>query len=195
MFNKPNHAKQLGIKNFKGDPDKTLPDKRYIYKTKTTDLKPYLIYLEEFETNYIFVKFFPSRYSSSEKKYKIRLNERTLPNRLLATVVQVVREKMIELPNCTFGVYGQWDEIDVSRNSKSSQRYALWRKIAVSKFNSDNFHFVVNETYNVFLLIPRTTFSNEYIHLTERLFRERFQSKLEHLPVPTQEDFEKFYCR
>lgn len=194
MFNKPNHAKQLGVKYFKGDPDKTLPDKRYIYKTKTTDNKPYLIYLEEFETNYIFVKFFPSRYSSSEKKYKIRLNEKTLPNRLLATIIQVVREKMIQFPNYTFGIYGQWDDIDVSRSSISSQRYNLWKKIAVSKFSSENFQFIVNEKYNVFFLIPRSAFSNEFVHQTECLFKERFKSKLEYLPVPTELELERFYC-
>lgn len=184
MFDNHCHVSQLKTQNFKGDPDQSLPDKRFIFKTKSVDNKPFLIYIEEYDEQYFFVKFHPSKYSSSPDKYKLRIGYKTLPVRVISSCLQVVVDKMKKHPDCAFGVFGQWDKVDIKRGSTSSQRYNMWLRIATSKFDSEKFKFLYIDILNVFLVIPADIYSEDYRDKTLRYFEKRFSGRLDELKVP-----------
>lgn len=188
MFDSINHYSYLKKNNYKGDPDASLPDSRFIIKTKSSDQKPYLIYLEEFGNNYLFVKFHPSKHTADINKYKLRIGNKTLPVKVISTCVDVIADQARKNPQLTFGIYGQWDNLDVQRLSKSSQRYRIWRTIAMRKFGADNYKLVSMSHLNIVLMIPSDIYSNEFILKTSDYFSRRFKSQLDQLKVPSPDE-------
>ena len=192
MFNQPLHFTQLKHEDLTSFSDKTLPDFRTIYKASTGEKKPYLIYLEQYSDNYFFIKFFPSRHRSNPNKYKLRTGEhkRVLPIKLLSTCLRIVVEKMNSHKNASFGFYGQWDAKDVYAEANSSQRYRIWRSIAIRKINDENFHFLSDSNFNFFLVVPKHVYNDDYMSRTQAYFENRFRSKLDELPIPSILEFE-----
>ncbi len=189
MFNDKYNYTNLKCKDFVGDPDKTLPDHQYIIKTKTIDSKPYLIHLDEFNDTYFFIKFHPSKYSGSPDKYKIRIGHEYLPVRIMTTCVNVIQEKIEKNPDACFGLFGQWDEIDVNNQSEISQRFRIWKRIAVSKFDDKKYKFLTIEPLNVLLMIPTHIYSDEFLRDTQDYFYQRFENKIQELRIPRKKDY------
>ncbi len=189
MFDNHNHTTCLKVANYKGDPDSSLPDRRFIFKTKSSDKAPFLIYVEDYNEQYFFIKFHPSRHNGNKKKYQLRIGCKTLPVRIISTCLNLVIDKMKKYPDCAFGVYGQWDETDVFRQSETSQRYRLWFKIAISKFDPEKFKFLYIDELNVFLVVPKHLYSEAYKAETIKYFNVRFKRRITELKVPTEEEF------
>lgn len=197
MFNKPLHYTQLKKEDFTTFSDKSYPDFRTIYKIKTPEKKPYLIYLEEYGEVYFFIKFFPSKHISNPNKFKLRTGEnaKILPSRILATCLAIMVENIKRNPNVCFGVYGQWDEKDVVNQSKESQRYRIWLRIATSKIDGGKFKFLYDSNFNSFLIVPKHIYSIDFKKQTQNYFRERFKSTLNELPIPSIEDYKTIQFR
>jgi len=192
MFNKPLHYTQLKHEDFTAISDKTYPDYRTIYKAKSVDKIPYLIYLEQFETDYFFLKFYPSRHASNPDKYKLRIGNKTLPIRILSTCLSIAVNELKKKPNICMGIYGQWDAKDVEAEKEASQRFEMWLRIAISKIDSNNYEFVVDKTYNFFMIIPIEKYSETYLAATQNYFSQRFRSKLNQLTIPTIEEYRAY---
>lgn len=194
MFNDRYNYTNLKRKDFIGDPDKNLPDRQYIIKTKTIDSKPYLIHLDEFDDTYFFIKFHPSKYSGSPNKYKIRIGHDQLPVRIMTTCVNVIQDRIHKNPDACFGLFGQWDEIDVKNHSEVSQRFRIWKRIAISKFDSSKFKFLTIEQLNVLLMIPTHIYSEEFLRITQDYFYKRFENKIQELRIPKKNEYYAFHA-
>lgn len=192
MFDKPLHYTQLKCEDFTSLADKTYPDYRTIFKTRTVDKKPYLIYLEQFGADYYFLKFHPSKHKTNPNKYKLRTGNKTLPIKILSTCLAIAVDKMKKCPDICIGIYGQWDEKDVETQKEISQRYNMWLRIAVSKIDPGKYEFVRDEGYNFFMIIPAGKYNEEYHSKIQNYFVKRFKSKLDELPVPTIEEFKAY---
>lgn len=193
MFESNNHFTDFGSKDLSIYQNKSEPDFRRTYKTKSSDKKPYLIHLEQFGDDYYFVKFHPSKHSNNPDKYKLRIQWPTLPVRILSTCIQIIIKEMTEEPDKVFCVYGQWDSKDVENESNISQRYKLWLQIAVSKINPEKYVFLRISIYNIFMVVPKEKNTEEYIQKTAQYFQKRFSSSLDQLKVPSKIEYETFH--
>jgi len=127
------------------------------YKVKTSKNKPYFIEVNEFEHNVFMIKFHPKNLTHSKDRYKMR-NQKTFElTRLISTCIKLAFEILSDNPDATFGFIGQWDDVDVERKSKVSQRFRIYKKAILSiipKANNYAFKFYEVIELNAFFVVP-----------------------------------------
>lgn len=195
MISKPYHYTKVKPKGILESNDSYSPNYRTIYKVKV-DKIPFLVYIEEFDGKYSFVKFFPSRYRNNSDKYRLRFDKfsTTQISRLLVTCVEIANEEMQNNPDFSFGIYGAWDSVDVKRQKKikytTSQRYRVWKLLASTVIDFNKYKFIRIADLNFFMAIPLEKYSSDYIKQFDKYFRTKFGDKFHKLVVPDSETHE-----
>lgn len=130
----------------------------YLYKVRTNSKKSYFIKVSIYENNVHFIKFFPSKLEQANDKYKRRLGNVNEFSRLISTCLKLAIKLFDNNPDSIFGFHGQWDRVDVKKNSEVSQRYKIYKKAVVSvlsKSDRHQFNFYPIDQLNSFFVVPQ----------------------------------------
>lgn len=162
-------------------------EEAYIYKIKAPSKKPYMIRVEKYKYNIFFLKFYPKRLELSPYKYKFRNSKcdatTDLP-RLVAACIVVAKKIQKGNTDAIFGFYGQWDDIDIERKSKISQRYSIYRVVLASKVRESEYKHVYDINFNSHLIIPIGIYNEKLQEDIAIYFNDIFGAELQNLAVP-----------
>lgn len=112
-----------------------------------------MIRVEEYPNDLYFIKFYPKNYQDSENKYKIRTGDVHELNRIISTCIKHAKSILDNIPEASFGFYGQWDEKDIISDTDTfddvvnvtSQRYKIYKEAIFRKIDSNKFKFYYEE--------------------------------------------------
>ncbi len=159
--------------------------KAEFYKIKVGNKKiPYIIRLDYFELNVVFIKFYHSKYSADKDKFKHRYNNNLPLTRIVSTCILLCEKKINKNPELLFFFYGQWDNKDVERKLKISQRFKLYSTTVVSKIDQNKYKHLKIEKLNVHGFIPTTLYNKQLENDLVTYFDKLFGDKIQELIIP-----------
>ncbi len=160
--------------------------KSVIYKVKTTKRIPYFIKVNYYENDVHFIKFYHKKFEQSPNKYKMRIGNVNEMTRLVSTCIKLAVQIHDGNRNAIFGVVGQWDEVDVKKQSEISQRYRIYIKAILSVLTKSekSFDYFTIEKLNTFLFIPSHMNSEEKIKKIGENFSNIMGSGIQDLAIP-----------
>lgn len=185
----PKFAYYLGSPIIHSKTSKDGENESYTYKFRTTKKKPYFILVNVYDNNVHFIKFYPKRLQQSPNKYKKRVGNVDELTRIVSTCVKLALNIYSKNNDAIFGFHGQWDEKDVDRNDRNSQRYRIYKRAVISiieviKKEGYKFQYFDADTINTFFVIPNNF---EEIQTKEKLktqFLKLYGDDISKLEVP-----------
>ena len=138
-----------------------IPNLKYLtrsklYKFKCLGKRVYHIQIEEYGEQVQFIKFYPSKHVTNDKRFQLRTKSQPDTNRILATCLKLVVDLVKANPQHIFAFFGQWDETDVKKERGTTQRFNIYTSISFSYFPKELFHQVELERLNLYFLLPKS---------------------------------------
>lgn len=176
-----------------GNPIKKITTQLYgekvalLYKVKTTKKKSYIIRVDEYEDNVFFIKFYLSKYETNPDKYKYRnpKHYREDFTRLVITCITLAKRILKNNPDSVLAFHGQWDNLDIEKESVTSQRFNLYKRVMISKAPKDKYEHIEILQLNSYAIIPREFYSKERVdQIYDRFISIFGEDGLEELAIP-----------
>ncbi|MEX1000848.1 MAG: hypothetical protein WDZ35_01895 [Crocinitomicaceae bacterium] len=149
-------ATPLNNRNKKGIPNIGSLTRERLYKFTCDNKIPYHIIVEEYGDEFQFIKFYPASKKRDKDRFKIRTNSQKDFSKIVATCIKVCTILLEENPEKVIGFFGQWDDKDIARKDVITQRYRIYERLTISKFNKKNYNFItIDESLNLLLVTSR----------------------------------------
>jgi hypothetical protein len=171
-------ATQLENRSNKNVPyEKSVTETR-LYKIRCSNGIPYHIKIEEYGEELAFIKFYPAKERENKNKYKIRTGKQNDTSKIIAVCIRLVKDLFERKPDRLIGFFGQWDSVDVENGRTDSQRFSIYRKVVLSKFNKEDYGFVEFEVLNILMAYRKDSYPEEKRNNLDDIITKHLQSSV-----------------